>query len=108
MASRTAAANALMRHEDLKAAARGQPEPPPMASASSQGLGTAALLRPVPKTKQLRNVESMDTVPEWLAQLLGEATIDLTCRAQRACENIGKCRLGRGVIPARICMLAHR
>ena len=32
MASRTAAANALMRHKEEKAAAHGQPEPPPTAS----------------------------------------------------------------------------
>ena len=44
---------------------------PPMASRSrrrrrpsSQGLGTAYLLRLVPKTKQLRNLESMFTVSE--------------------------------------------
>ena len=67
---------------------------PPMASRSrrrrrpsSQGLGTAYLLRLVPKTKQLRNLESMFTVPEWFAQLLGEATIDLPA-ARSALEKI--------------------
>ena len=53
----------------------------------SQGLGTAYLLRLVPKTKQLRNLESMFTVPEWFAQLLGEATIDLPA-ARSALEKI--------------------
>ena len=36
MASRTAAANAFMRHKDLNAAAHGQPEPPPTASFEQQ------------------------------------------------------------------------
>ena len=40
------------------------------------GLGTAYLLRLVPKTKQLRNLESMFTVSEWLVRLLSAASID--------------------------------
>ena len=57
---------------------------PPMASRSrrrwrpsSQGLGTAALLRPVPKSELLRNLESKFAVSEWLAKLLRKASIDL-------------------------------
>ena len=54
---------------------------------STHSLGAAGLPRPVPKTKQLRNLESMFTVPEWFAQLLGEATIDLPA-ARSALEKI--------------------
>ena len=44
---------------------------------STHSLGAAGLPRPVPKTKQLRNLESMFTVSECLAQLLSAASIDL-------------------------------
>ena len=44
---------------------------------SSKGLSAACLLRLVPKTKLLRNLKSMFTVLECLAQLLGAASIDL-------------------------------
>ena len=76
MASHTVAANAFIRHDESKAAAHGQPEPPPMASFEPSGLGTAALLRPVPKSELLRNLESKFTVPECFALLLSAASID--------------------------------
>jgi hypothetical protein len=57
---------------------------PPMSSRSrrrrllsSECLGTATLLRPVPKSELLRNLESKFTVSECIAQLLGAASIDL-------------------------------
>ena len=37
----------------------------------------AGLLRPMPKSELLRNLESKFTVLEWLAQLLGVVSIDL-------------------------------
>ena len=58
---------------------------PPMGSRSRRrwrpsfeptGLGTAALLRPVPKSELLRNLESKFTVPECFALLLSAASID--------------------------------
>ena len=85
MASHSAAAYALMRHDEMKAAAHGQPKPLPTASFDS--LGAADLPRPVPKTKQLRNLESMFTVSECLAQLLSAASIDLPA-ARSALEKI--------------------
>ena len=79
MASHTVAANAFIRHDESKAAAHGQPEPPPMASFEPRprSVGTAALLRLVPKSELLRNLESKFTVPECFAQLLSAASIDL-------------------------------
>ena len=57
---------------------------PPMAKGSrrqwlrsSEALGAAGLLRPMPKSELLRNLESKFTVLEWLAQLLGVVSIDL-------------------------------
>ena len=44
---------------------------------SSKCLSAAALLRPVPKSELLRNLESKFAVSEWLAKLLRKASIDL-------------------------------
>ena len=67
---------------------------PPMASRSrrrrlpsSEGLGTGTLLRPVPKSELLRNLESKFAVSEWLAKLLRKASIDLPA-ARSALEKI--------------------
>ena len=54
---------------------------------SSEGLGTAALLRPVPKSELLRNLESKFTVSECFALLLSAASIDLPA-ARSALEKI--------------------
>ena len=77
------AANALMRHDESKAASRSRRRWRP----SSEGLGTAALLRPVPKSELLRNLESKFTVPECFALLLRKASIDLPA-ARSALEKI--------------------
>ena len=57
---------------------------PPMASRSRrrwrlsiESLGAAGLPRPMPKSKQLLNLEGKFTMSEWLAQLLSAASIDL-------------------------------
>ena len=50
---------------------------------SSKGLGTATLLRPVPKSELLRNLESKFAVSEWLAKLLRKASIDLHSKTSR-------------------------
>ena len=67
---------------------------PPMASRSrhqrrpsSNSLGPACLPRLVPKTELLRNLKSMFTVSECLAQLLRKASIDLPA-ARSALEKI--------------------
>ena len=54
---------------------------------SSEALGAAGLLRPMPKSELLRNLESKFTVLEWLAQLLGVVSIDLPA-ARSALANI--------------------
>ena len=53
----------------------------------SEALGTAGLLRLVPKSELLRNLESKFTVPECFAQLLSAASIDLPA-ARSALEKI--------------------
>ena len=67
---------------------------PPMAKGSrrqwlrsSEARGAAGLLRPMPKSELLRNLESKFTVLEWLAQLLGVVSIDLPA-ARSALEKI--------------------
>ena len=54
---------------------------------SSKYLSAAALLRPVPKSELLRNLESKFAVSEWLAKLLRKASIDLPA-ARSALEKI--------------------
>ena len=85
-----------VRQRQMPSCATKKRKQPPMASRSrrrqrpsSKGLGTATLLRPVPKSELLRNLESKFAVSEWLAKLLRKASIDLsiytcTCRAHRA------------------------
>jgi hypothetical protein len=67
---------------------------PPMASRSrrrrrpsSKCLGTATLLRLVPKTALLRNLKGNFTVSEWLVRLLSAASIDSPA-ARSALEKI--------------------
>ena len=108
MASRTAAANAFMRHKDLNAAAHGQPEPPPTASFEQQpwpclSAAPGAEDRAAPQLE-----EHVHRAGVARPQLLGEASIDLPAARSALERNIGKCGLGRGVLPARICVLAHR
>ena len=50
---------------------------------SSKCLSAAALLRPVPKSELLRNLESKFAVSEWLAKLLRKASIDLHSKTSR-------------------------
>ena len=107
MASRTAAANAFMRHKDLNAAAHGQPEPPPTASFEQQpwpclSAAPGAEDRAAPQLEEQVHRVGVPR-PAGRRSLHGS-----TCRAERAWENIGKCRAEEGVLPARVRMLAHQ
>ena len=79
MASHSAAAYALMRHDEMKAAAHGQPKPLPTATFDSQPrcCGSAAPGAEDQAAPQLGEHVQLFTVPEWFAQLLGAASIDL-------------------------------
>ena len=77
MASHMAAANALVGHEESKAAAHAQSKPPSnMPVPSSKHIGSAPLLHAVPLGEPTGDLESKFTVYECLAQLLGAASID--------------------------------
>ena len=76
MASHMAAANALVGHEESKAAAHAQSKPPSMPAFEQAHRQCAPVLHAVPLGEPTGDLESKFTVYECLAQLLGAASID--------------------------------
>ena len=94
---------AALDHEGRKSAAHRRPEPPPMPAFERACRRRVPAQRGADRRANGRRGEHVHRV-----RVLRRACIDLPVARSAPAKNIGLCGLGDGVIPARICMLAHR